>query len=157
MSLQLLKFIHLLGITVWIGSLTFFTFIAAPSIFKNLPRETAGEVIGHIFPKYWILGYVVSVLTLGSLIAISYTQKTFPAVRILLLVIMLGLTFYSGLVVGKNATNIKAEIKTAEESVNKADLRSRFKRVHALSAILNLCVILLGLFLVYLTSLKLNL
>ena len=46
MTLQLIKFVHLLGITIWVGSLVFFTLIAAPSIFKNLPRETAGEVIG---------------------------------------------------------------------------------------------------------------
>jgi uncharacterized membrane protein len=155
--MHILRFVHLLGITVWVGSLVFFTFLAAPSIFKNLPKETAGEVIGHIFPKYWIMGYVASVVTLGSLIALAYAQKSFPALRILLLVVMLGVTFYSGLVVGKNARNIKAEIKTAEETVNKEDLRSKFKRVHALSAILNLSVILLGLFLVYLTSKELQL
>ncbi len=157
MALQIIRFIHLLGITVWVGSMVFFTLIAAPSIFKNLPRETAGEVIGHIFPKYWILGYVASFLTLGSLVALAYMQRSFPALRILLLIVILGLTFYSGLVVGKNARNIKAEIKTAEETVNKEELRSKFKRVHALSAVLNLCVILLGLFLVYLTSRELNL
>ncbi len=155
--MHILRFIHLLGITVWVGSLIFFTLIATPVIFKNLPRETAGEVVGHIFPKYWVLGYVASVVTLGSLVALSYAQRSFPAFRILLLVIMLGVTFYSGLVVGKNARNIKAEIKTAEETVNKEELRSKFKRVHALSAVLNLSVILLGLFLVYLTSRELQL
>ena len=38
---------------IWVGMIVFFTFFAAPSIFKALPRELAGEVIGHIFPKYW--------------------------------------------------------------------------------------------------------
>jgi uncharacterized membrane protein len=155
--MHLLRFIHLLGITVWVGSLIFFTLIATPTIFRNLPRETAGEVVGHLFPKYWLLGYAASVITLGSLIVLSYMQRSFPALRLLLLVVMLGVTFYSGLVVGKNARNIKAEIKTAEETVNAEDLRSKFKRVHALSAVLNLSVIILGLFLVYLTSRELQL
>jgi putative copper export protein len=47
-----LRFIYLLAIALWIGGMAFFSFVAAPSIFKALPREQAGHVVADIFPKY---------------------------------------------------------------------------------------------------------
>lgn len=148
----ILKFIHLLSIVVWIGMLIFFSFLGAPSIFKVLPRETAGEVVGHIFPKYWITGYVTSITALASLIIISLQHKNVPTARVIILVVMTAVTFYSGLVVGSKARAIKAEMKATEETSKKAELREKFKKVHAVSSILNLAVIILGLVLVFLTS-----
>jgi uncharacterized membrane protein len=150
--LVILKFIHLLSIVIWIGALVFFSFLAAPSIFKVLPRETAGEVVGHIFPKYWITGYMASILALATLVIISFQQKGLPTARIGILVVMTLVTFYSGLVVGSKARAIKAEIKGTEEPSKKTELREKFKKVHAVSSVLNLVVIILGLVLVFLTS-----
>ena len=44
-----LRFIYLLSIALWIGGMTFFSFMAAPSIFKVLSREEAGQVVSDIF------------------------------------------------------------------------------------------------------------
>lgn len=147
-----LNFIHLLSLVIWIGMLIFFSLFAAPSIFKVLPRETAGEVVGAIFPKYWMIGYISSIVALGSLIYLAYVQNTFPAARIAVLIIMTGVTFYSGLVVGARARAIKKEIKAAGTDEDKARLRGEFKKVHAKSSILNISVIILGVLVVYLTS-----
>ncbi len=153
--LEVLKFIHLLSIVVWLGMLLFFTFAAAPSIFKMLPRETAGEVIGSIFPKYWVIGYIASILATATLIWIASIQMAWPGWRLPLLVVMTIVSFYSGLVVGKRARGIKARIK--EGSDDKEALRREFKKVHAVSAMLNIAVIILGLVFIYLTSAKFSL
>lgn len=150
--MQILRFIHLMSITLWVGMLIFFSFLAAPSIFKVLPRETAGDVVGHIFPKYWLVGYAASVLSLGSLIAISASEKVFPGARIAILIVMTAMTFYSGLAVGGKARAIKAEMRAAEEPARKETLRAEFRKVHALSSTLNLIVIILGVVLVFFTS-----
>ena len=52
------KFIYILSVCFWIGSIFFFSFFAAPSIFKVLPRETAGNVVSDIFPKYYLVAYI---------------------------------------------------------------------------------------------------
>jgi len=157
MTLAIVKFIHLVSLVVWIGTLVFFSFFAAPSIFKVLPRETAGDVVGAIFPKYWAIGYIASIAALGSLIFISYAEKGLPAARIAVLAAMTAVTFYSGLAVGSKARAVKAEMRAAESPEKKAELRGEFKRIHAKSSVLNLIVIALGLVVVYLTSTALRL
>ena len=148
------KFLYLLSIVVWIGSIVFFSFLGAPSIFKVLPRETAGEVVGDIFPKYWMVGYAASLLALSTLLIDSMSTHTSPFAEIAILVAMSLLSFYAGLVVGPKARDIKVEIKLAEASQVEF-LRRAFKRVHAVSAVLNMLVLCLGLVLIYFTALRL--
>ena len=62
------------------------------------------------------------------------------------------LSLYSGLVVGKEARKIKAEIKIVESVEVKETLRSNFKKVHAKSAVLNLLILVLGVFYIFLIS-----
>ena len=148
------KFLYLLSIVVWIGSIIFFSFLAAPSIFKVLPRETAGEVVGDIFPKYWMVGYAASLLALSTLLIDAMLNHTSPFVEIAILVAMSLLGFYAGLVIGPKARDIKAEIKK-EDGGEVEPLRRAFKRVHAVSAALNMLVLVLGLTLIYFTALRL--
>lgn len=152
-----LNFIHLLSMVIWVGMIVFFTFFAAPSVFKALPRELAGEVIGHIFPKYWAVGYLMSAVSIGTVLYLSSFAKVFPTLRVSILVVMAVLSLYSGLVVGREARSIKAEIKAVESVEEKETLRSTFKKVHAKSAILNLLILILGIFYIFLISRDLTL
>ena len=97
------RFLLLISMAVWVGMLIFFTFFITPSIFKVLPRELAGELVGVIFPKYWMVGYAAGALSLLSIIAISLIEKSFPTAVLSLVALMTALTFYSGLVVGAKA------------------------------------------------------
>lgn len=151
-----LGFIHLLSLVIWVGMLIFFTFFVAPVIFKTLPRETAGVVIGALFRNYWFLGYVTSALSLLTLIAISFIAGTFPATRFYLLGFMTILTYYLGLVDGVRARKIKAEIKSTGDEKRIESLSKEFRRVHARSSALNLVVLLSGIAVVFLTALDLK-
>jgi hypothetical protein len=150
--LDFIKFVHLSSLVVWMGTVVFFSFFAAPGIFKALPRETAGEVVGAIFPSYWMTGYSSSLAALFSLLVISYAEKSFPVARVLVLAVMTGTTFYSGLVVGGEAAAIKARIKAAEDKEVKESLRAVFKKVHRRSSVLNMTVLALGAVVVFLTA-----
>ncbi len=155
--MHVIRFIHLISLVVWVGSIIFFSFFAAPSIFKNLPRETAGDVIGGIFPKYWMVGYICSIVLLVTLIAIAVDAKSLPTLKVGILVVMTALTFYSGLAVGGKARAIKAEIRTVEAVEQKEPLTQRFKVLHRRSMILNVVILRLGLFFIYLTSYSMRL
>ncbi|MBI3398230.1 MAG: DUF4149 domain-containing protein [Deltaproteobacteria bacterium] len=148
----LIKFIHLLSLVVWLGGMIFFSFIAAPSIFKMLPRETAGDVVGNIFPKYWMLGYICSITALATLLILSFQEKAYPWARIGLLVLMTALVFYSGKVIGKNATEVKAQIRATEDQAQKESLRLKFKAIHRKSMILNAVILILGMTVLFLTA-----
>ena len=154
--MAIIRFIHLLSLVVWVGGMIFFSFIAAPSIFKVLPRETAGDVVGDIFPKYWAVGYVCSITALITVIALSVQGRAYPWARIILLFVMSGLTFYSGLVVGAKARDVKAQIRTIEDPAQKEALRLQFKAAHFRSTILNAIILLLGVVVIFLTAYQLK-
>jgi len=151
-----LRFIHLVSLVVWIGGIIFFSFIAAPSIFKILPRETAGDVVGEIFPKYWVISYICSITALATIMIVSSHERTYAWVRIGLLVLMTGLAFYSGLIVGSKARKVKAEIRTTQDPSKKEGLKSQFKILHRNSAILNGIILILGVMLIFLTATSLK-
>mgnify|MGYP001565406764 FL=1 len=147
-----IRFIYLFSLVIWIGSILFFSFFAAPSIFKVLPRETAGEVVGDIFPKYWMIGYISGIVSILSVIIIYIKEKGNYTAIISVLAIMTILTFYSGMAVGQKARAIKAEIKITEDASKKEGLKKEFSTVHRKSAILNGIILALGIILIFLTA-----
>lgn len=152
----LLRFIHLLSLIVWLGGMAFFSFIAAPSIFQALPTETAGDVVGVIFPKYWLIGYICSLTTLFTLILLANFERTFPVIRILILVVMAATTFYTGLVVGSKAREIKSQIRVIEDGSEKAVLKTQFRTYHQRSIILNTIVMVLGVVFTFITATRIR-
>lgn len=151
MYFTILNFIYLLSIVIWIGMIFFTTFFAAPSVFKVLAREQAGEVMGSIFPKYWIVGYVTSVVALGSTILISRALGFYPGERLTILIIMTVLSFFSGLVIGRRARAIKAQMKLVDGE-EKTALRKSFAKVHGVSSVINLLILFLGFLLIFIMA-----
>lgn len=147
-----MKFAHLLSVSVWVGMVVFFTLFATPAIFKSLPRETAGDVVGVLFPKYWAVGYALSFLSLSTLLALSYIGKTLPAGRLVLIVFMTAMTLYSGLVVSAKAREVKGLIREAVETAKKEELKKDFRSLHARSAVMNMAVLLSGVALIFLIA-----
>lgn len=41
---------------LWIGTITFFSFVGAPTTFRALNEEYAGKVVNATFPTYYVLG-----------------------------------------------------------------------------------------------------
>lgn len=152
----LLKFLHLLSLSIWVGAMVFFSLLAAPAIFKTLPRETAGDVIGEIFPKYWLLGYAACITALLTLVIMSALESTIPTARMTILALMTGAVFYNGLSAAAKARGIKAEIRAAQRQEEKDGLRGRFKKLHAISAALNMLSLALGVILIFLTAMDMR-
>lgn len=144
-----IKFIFILSLTTWIGSMIFFSFFAAPSIFKVLSKELAGKVVGDIFPKYWMLGYICSITSLGTLLLLEFQQKTFPSVKFSILLVMTLLAFCSGMIIGNKTRDIKADINRTVEGSKKSELKDNFKKYHIISTGLNVLIIILGLVLLF--------
>lgn len=153
----LLNFLLTLSISFWVGSIFFFSFFAAPSIFKILPRETAGNVVSDVFPKYYLVAYICGLVALMSSVALLYigNQKIIglQGLRILGLLIMLGLAFYSGQVIGPKAREVRTEMRaSAQSSPEYKELRQKFGNIHMRSAIINLVVFIMGIALVLINT-----
>ena len=150
--ITIIRFLHLLSLVVWIGGMIFFSFIAAPSIFKILPRDKVGDMVGDIFPKYWMMGYICSAVALVTVIILSFQREGLSGFRIGLLAVMGILTFCSGLAVGSKARMVKARIRSSGDTKEAEELKSEFNRLHRRSTILNSIILVLGLIVIFLTA-----
>ncbi len=148
MGSTLINFIYLLSLVCWVGSIIFFSFFVAPVVFKTLEREKAGELVGIIFPRYYMIGYVCGVLVLVTLLLTG--PETVGLKWCAWGIMMLG-TASAGLGVNPRAKILKEKLKDASE-VEKPDLEARFKMLHSLSVKLNAAVLFAGLWLLWLTS-----
>src|ERR1700722_14152284 len=68
--------IYLAALGCWLGGIVFFSFFTAPAVFTVLPRPEAGQLISTIFPRYYMLGYVVG--TISLVLAIYFTAVREP-------------------------------------------------------------------------------
>ena len=148
MGSTLINFIYLLSLVCWVGSIFFFSFFVAPVVFKTLEREKAGELVGIIFPRYYMIGYVCGVLVLVTLLLTG--PETVGLKWCAWGIMMLG-TASAGLGVNPRAKTLKEKLKDASET-EKPDLEARFKMLHSLSVKLNAAVLFAGLWLLWLTS-----
>nr|NIP19472.1 DUF4149 domain-containing protein [Xanthomonadales bacterium]NIX14258.1 DUF4149 domain-containing protein [Xanthomonadales bacterium] len=142
-------FIYLASLVCWLGSIVFFSFIAAPVIFKSLDRGPAGEVVGGIFPKYYGVGYVCSVFVLATLLS------QVPEVSMLktgVLLFMMICNFVAGLGVHPRARQVKEQMRKTILPEDRAPLEERFRKLHAVSVQLNGAVLVAGLGLLWLTG-----
>ena len=153
MGSTLINFIYLLSLVCWVGSIIFFSFFVSPVVFKTLEREKAGELVGIIFPRYYMIGYVCGVLVLVTLLLTG--PETVGLKWCAWGIMMLG-TASAGLGVNPRAKTLKEKLKDASET-EKPDLEVRFKTLHSLSVKLNAAVLFAGLWLLWLTSVKLAL
>jgi hypothetical protein len=147
------KFIHLFSLMVWFGGVIFFTGLVAPTMFSTFPREQAGDVMGAIFPVYYLMGYGAGILAMLSL---YLSSKKTPWFRLVLMSIMLVSTFYGGQIVGKKASELRVAIRTEVDPDRKAILKENFHAEHRLSVISNSLVLILIPMVVLLTSRKMT-
>ena len=144
----LINFIYLLSLVCWIGSIIFFSFFVAPVVFKTLERDKAGEVVGIIFPRYYMIGYVSGVLVL-----MAFLLNGAAGLKLCAWGIMIVGTAYAGLVVNPKAKTLKEQLKDSPEA-EKSTLEVRFKTLHSLSVKLNGAVLFAGLWLLWLSAAK---
>jgi uncharacterized membrane protein len=150
----ILRFIYLLSIALWIGGMAFFSFIAAPSIFKALPRDEAGRVVNDIFPKYYWQGIICGAIALAASVLLGLRERwnILLIVRTIMIGVMVIGILYSVVILQPKIQAVKAQI-TAFESLSPTDpLRLAFGRLHGRSFSVNAAVLLLGVIVVFITT-----
>ena len=60
------SFVHLLGLSVWIGGIVALGAIAAPVLFRRLPRGDAGALFGPMLRVFEKVSLVAAILTVGG-------------------------------------------------------------------------------------------
>jgi uncharacterized membrane protein len=154
MMTVVLRFIYLLSVALWIGGIAFFSFLAAPSIFKVLPRQEAGQVVSDIFPKYYWQGIVCGAIALATSVALGMRERwnILLIVRTITIGVMVIGVLYSVVVLQPKIQAVKAQITSFESLAPTDALRLEFGRLHGRSFSVNAAVLLLGVIVVFMTA-----
>jgi len=152
MLASFLNILFQISISLWVGSIAFFSFIVAPGVFRELPREMAGDLISKLFPQYYYWGYLFGIVATASLFLKGIFQAPFPALRLALLLFMLGCSFYAGVKIHPQAHLSKTILRTMEESPEKEIKQKEFSMLHRQSVIFNSLVLLSGLIVLIITA-----
>jgi uncharacterized membrane protein len=149
-----LRFIYLLSIALWLGGMAFFSFIAAPSIFKALPREEAGKVVSDIFPKYYWQGMICGAIALVTSVALGMRDRwnMLLIVRTMVIGVMVIGILYAVVILQPKIQAVKAQMASFESLTPTDPLRLEFGRLHGRSFSVNAAVLLLGVIVVFITA-----
>jgi uncharacterized membrane protein len=154
--MNLLRFVMLLSLVVWIGGIIFFAFVVAPGVFAVLPtHDLAGKVVSRSLTALHWMGIASGVAFLVtsmiySRLAVGYPQP-FSA-RNALIMLMLILTLISVYVVGAKMLVLRNDMGVIDNVPQNDPRRVEFNALHKWSTRLEGTVLLLGLATLYLTG-----
>jgi hypothetical protein len=138
---------YLYGIvlSLWVGGTSLFTFVLTPVIFGSYPRDTAGEIVGRLFPAYFLFTLAVSAAGM-VLFLLSFQRSGALRYRISLALVSLAVvvSLYVNFRLYPEVIKAKQEVHSFETAPDDP-AKVRFRRLHAQSAVLNLLIIADGL------------
>jgi uncharacterized membrane protein len=154
--MQALRFLMLLSLVVWIGSIIFFAAVLAPTVFSVLPtRHLAGQVVNRSLTSLHWIGIVSGVIYLISSMCFSHLNIGFPqpfATRHVLVMLMIALTLISVFVIGAKMETLRASLGVIDEIPQNDPRRIEFNALHHWSTRLEVGVLAMGLAALWLTS-----
>lgn len=144
---QMLPILYRLAIASWLGGAALFTFLLTPTLFGSFNRDLAGDIVGVLFPGYFLWGLAFGVIALLCLAGIKSSARTVSAI---IIAFMLTITSVQAFVIEPKSAALKKEIHSFETTPADHPSRVQFRKLHAISASGNLAVIAGGIVLVVL-------
>jgi hypothetical protein len=145
--MQGITIIYRLAVSLWLGGAALFTFVLTPMLFRSESRDVAARIVGLFFPGYFRWGVACGIVALICRVILT-GKGQLPAVVIL--VIMLTLSSIQAFYIEPRAAGIKRQIVSFETTSKDDPLRREFSKLHGVSAVCNLSVIVGGVILVVL-------
>jgi uncharacterized membrane protein len=153
--IQMVRWCYLLTLSVWLGSVIFFSFVVAPTIFRVLSQNDAAKLQRALFPRYYLVGIICAaagILCVGWLLAEHAFGKWPALLSLLLLAAMGGTNLWLRQAVVPRMTVLRELRSPAIGSGQLPDPAAdeEWKSLHRLSVQLNAAVLLCGLTLLFL-------
>jgi uncharacterized membrane protein len=133
-------------LALWTGGMALFTFIVTPAIFRSFGRDQAGEIVGKLFPGYflYLLALSALALVLFFLLGADQASRSFRA-SLFLLVVAVIINAYVLFLLHPKAVQIKQQVVTFEKAAPDSPARREFRKLHGISAVLNLALLADGI------------
>ena len=147
--------LEMLAIVLWAGGLTVLSLLVAPALFQLAASRTeAGRIFGALLKRFQPLAYAcgAAILLAGALRWLGgYRAMAAELVRYVIVVVMLGLSLYSGFVLTPQVEKLRTELANATKTDKR---REQFTSQHRLATTLMIFQVVLGLALAILVALQ---
>jgi hypothetical protein len=134
--------LYVIALSLWVGGMALFTLVVTPAIFRSYARDQAGEIVGRLFPGYFLYTLALSglALLLFFLLAADTSARS-SRISLFLLAAALLVNTYITFKLHPDAVAIKQQVASFEREPPDSPARSAFRRLHGVSAVLNLFVL----------------
>jgi uncharacterized membrane protein len=138
--------LYSLILALWVGGMAIFTFIVTPVIFRSYPRDQAGEIVGRLFPGYFLYNLVLAALVLVLFFIVANDQsKRAYRISLVCAVTALLINLFIVFKLHPDAVRIKQQVTSFERESPDSPARKQFRRLHGVSAVLNLVLLAEGI------------
>jgi uncharacterized membrane protein len=146
-----LRTIEFLGLSVWLGSDVFLSFVVAPGAFSILAsRDEAGAIVGYSLTRMHLVGIACGILVLFVRLVRTRTFASLVAPAALCVVLMMALTTISQVAVTPRMAALRARMGSIQAAAADNSMLEAFLRLHRVSVLLESGVLLAGFAAIYL-------
>jgi uncharacterized membrane protein len=141
-----LRAVEFLGLSIWLGSDIFLSFVVAPGAFSVLAsRDQAGSIVGYSLTRMHVMGIVcgVAILLFRVLRTRSFASLAQPAA--LCVAVMILLTVISQVAVSTRMAALRVQMGSIEATAAGNPFLAEFGRLHTISVGLESGVLLTGM------------
>lgn len=135
--MQFVSLLYRFSVAFWAGGIAIFTFVLTPILFRSLPRDQAGNIVGILFPGYFRWGLACGAI---SLVTLLFLRDRAFVTKLVIILAMLAITSVQAFVIEPRAAALKKEIPSFETTSKDHPLRRQFSKLHGISAVCNLSV-----------------
>jgi uncharacterized membrane protein len=141
-----LRAIEFLGLSIWLGSDVFLSFVVAPGAFSVLAsRDQAGAIIGYSLGRMHWMGIACGVVILLVRVLRIRSLTSLMAPAALCIAAMILLTVISQMAVSPKMAVLRVRMGSIEAAAAGNPLLAEFARLHTISVGLESGVLLAGL------------
>ena len=146
-----LRTIEFLGLSLWLGSDVFLSFVVAPEAFRILgSRDQAGAIVGFSLGRMHMAGIACGVVFLLTRLVRTRTFASFVTPAALCVVLMIALTAISQYTVSAKMAALRVQMGSIQATGAGNPLLVEFSRLHRISVSLESGVLLAGFAAIYL-------
>src|SRR5260370_468387 len=146
-----LRTIEFLGLSVWLGSDVFLSFVMAPGAFRILAsRDSAGAIVGYGLWWMHMIGVVCGIAILLARLLRTRTFASLATPAALCVALMILLTVVSQHAVSPTMAALRVQMGSIQATAADSPFLAEFGRLHRISVSLESGVLLAGFAAMYL-------
>ena len=155
--MKIVSILYSFILALWVGGIFIFTFLVTPVIFQSFGRDTAGDIVSKLFPYYFPYNLFLSVLALIIFALFFMARGNLERkITMILLVIAVVTNLLITFKIYPDIKRTKQQITTFETGSNEPTLRRNFTKLHTVSAMLNILLLMDGTVLLILNHISKN-